>query len=249
MFRRQEAPGTIRRVDDVRVGRLLRALRRRKGWHQREVGAAAGLSQQAISLIERGHLASLSIRAIRRAFSAVDARFDGSVSWRGGQIDRLLNERHASLVGQIAEALVGGGWDVHVEMTFSEYGERGSIDVLALQTERGIALVIEVKTELTAIDDTIRRLDVKHRLGSKLVFDRFGWRPRVVGRMLVVLDRSTNRRRVAAHDGSLLRAFPDRGRSLRQWLQAPIGSVSGLRFVLPTNRGGTGRTVTGKSRQ
>ena len=132
---------------------------------------------------------------------------------------------------------------MHVESTFSEYGERGSIDVLALRAIGGIALVIEVKTELTAIDDTIRRLDVKSRLGAKLVLDRFGWRPAVVARMLVVLDRSTNRRRVAAHEGLLLRAFPERGSSLRQWVQTPIGPISGLRFVSTTNRS-SGRGVT-----
>jgi transcriptional regulator with XRE-family HTH domain len=209
---------------------------------QSDVAASAGLSQQAISLIERGHLTTLSIRSLRRAFAAVDARFEGVVSWRGGQIDRLLDERHAVLVGQMAGELVRWGWEVHVETTFSEYGERGSIDVLALWRSSGIALVIEVKTELTAIDDTIRRLDIKGRLGAKLVLDRFGWRPVVVARMLVVLDRSTNRRRVAAHEGSLLRAFPDRGSRLRRWMQTPTGPISGLRFVSPTNRS-SGRRV------
>lgn len=225
-------------MDDVRVGRLLRALRRRRGLRQTELAVAAGLSQQAVSLIERGHLASLSIRVLRHAFAAADARFEGLVSWRGGQIDRLLDERHASLVGQVADDLVRLGWEVHVEVTFSEFGERGSIDILALRPSDGIALVIEIKTELTAIDDTIRRLDVKSRLAVKVVLDRLGWRPTSVSRVLVVLDKSTNRRRVATHDGSLKRAFPDRGAALRQWLRAPVGRVSGLRFVSPTNPSG-----------
>jgi hypothetical protein len=193
------------------------------------------LSQQAVSLIERGHLATLSIRVLRTAFAAVDARFEAIVSWRGGQIDRLLDERHASLVGHVADELVRLGWEVHVELTFSEFGERGSIDILAIRPSSRVALVIEIKTELTAIDDTIRRLDVKSRLGARLVFDRFGWRPTSVSRVLVVLDGATSRRRVAAHAGSLDRAFPDRGLELRRWLRAPAERVSGLRFVSPTN--------------
>jgi len=225
---------TIDGVDDIRVGRLLRALRRRRGLRQTDL-AATGLSQQAVSLIERGHLATLSIRVLRTAFAAVDARFEVIVSWRGGQIDRLLDERHASLVGHVADELVRLGWEVHVEVTFSEFGERGSIDILAVRPSSRVALVIEIKTELTAIDDTIRRLDVKTRLGAKLVFDRFGWRPTSVCRVLVVGDTSTNRRRVAAHAGSFDRAFPDRGLELRRWLGAPAGRVSGLRFVSPTN--------------
>ena len=228
----------------MRIGRLLRALRHRKGWGQVDLAAASELSQQAVSLIERGHLAALSIRVLRRTFAAVDARFDGIVSWRGGQVDRLFDERHASVVGQVADELLREGWDVHVEITFSEFGERGSIDILALRPSDGIALVIEVKTELTAIDDTIRRLDVKSRLAGKLVFDRFGWRPVAMSRLLVVLDRSTNRRRVAVHEGSFARAFPDRGSGLRRWLRRPIGGrVSGLRFVSSTNRRSTRRTA------
>lgn len=238
---------TIDEVDDIRVGRLLRALRRRKGWRQADLARASRLSQQAVSVIERGHLTSLSINALRRAFSAVDARFEASVSWRGGLIDRLLDERHASLVGQVADELVHDGWEAEVEVTFSEYGERGSIDILALRSSAGVALLIEIKTELTAIDDTIRRLDVKSRLGAKLTFDRFGWRPSSVSRLLVVLDRSTNRRRVAEHEGSLGRAFPDRGTELRRWLREPAGRVSGLRFVSPTNRSGARRNGSKES--
>ncbi len=226
-------------MDDTRIGRLLRSLRRRKGWRQVDLAEVAELSQQAISLIERGHLSTLSIRVLRTAFAAVDARFDGMVSWRGGAIDRLLDERHAALVGHVAESLARDGWEVHVEITFAEFGERGSIDILALRRADGIALVIEIKTELTAIDDTIRRLDVKDRLAAKIVRDRFGWQPTTVGRLLVVLDTTTNRRRVAMHAPTLRVAFPDRPGAVRRWLAQPAGRLSGLRFQAPTNGGGT----------
>lgn len=183
-----------------------------------------------------------------RSFAAVDARFEGLVSWRGGQIDRLLDEHHAALVGRFADALAENGCHVHLEVTFSEYGERGSIDILAVRPSSSVALVVEIKTELTAIDDTIRRLDIKRRLCPKLVVERFDWRPASVSRLIVVLDRSTNRRRVAAHDGTLGRAFPDRGSILRRWLRTPIGQVSGLLFASPTNPDGTRRTIPQASR-
>lgn len=234
-------------MDDVRIGRLLRALRRRRRWRQSDLAAVSQVSQQAISLIERGHFETLSIRVVRRVFAAADARYEGSISWRGGQLDRLLDERHAQLVGHCAEALAKDGWEVHVEVTFSEFGERGSIDVVALRRDQGIALVIEIKTELTAIDDTIRRLDIKDRLAATLILDRFGWRPTTVSRLLVMLDTSTNRRRVAKHESVLLRAFPIRGDSVRRWLRGPVGRVSGLQFLSHTNRSGTRRTETGAS--
>lgn len=218
-------------MDDVRVGRLLRALRIRKHLRQEDLGDIAGVSQSTISLIERGHLSTLSIRVVRATFAAVDARFDGTVSWRAGALGRLLDERHARLVGQFAASLVRAGWEVHVEVTFAHYGERGSIDIVGLRRSEGMALIVEVKTELTAIDDTIRRLDVKDRLGPEIVLERFGWRPTTVGRVLVVLEGSTARRRVALHDGTMRLAFPDRGPRLRAWLVRPVGRISGLRFV------------------
>lgn len=198
------------------------------------MATAAKVSQQAISLIERGHLDTLSIRVVRVVFATVDARFEGTVTWRGGQVDRLLDERHARLVGVEARRLAEDGWEVHVEVTFSEFGERGSIDIVALRRDLGIAVIVEVKTTLTAIDDTIRRVDVKDRLAAKLILDRFGWRPTMVSRLLIVLDNSTNRRRVASHDDTLRPAFGTRGRDVRSWLRRPAGRISGLMFLSPT---------------
>jgi transcriptional regulator with XRE-family HTH domain len=218
-------------MDDVRVGRLLRALRMRKRLRQGDVATTAGVSQSAISLVERGHLSTLSIRTVRAVFAAVDARFEGLVTWRGGAIDRLLDERHARLVGQVAQELQRVGWEVHVEVTFAHFGERGSIDIMGLRRAASIALIVEIKTELTTIDDTIRRLDVKDRLAAQIVRDRFGWRPTTVARLLVVLDGTTARRRVASHDRALQVAFPDRGGRVRAWVRRPVGRISGLRFV------------------
>ena len=190
-------------------------------------------------LIERGHLDTLSIRVLRGVFAAVDARFDGAVTWRGGLADRLLDEGHARLVGAFAAELTRLGWEVHVEVTFAEFAERGSIDILGLRRSDGVALVVEIKSQLMAVDDTIRRLDVKSRLAVKIVSDRFGWRPSVVGRLLVIEETATARRRVAAHDGALGAAFSDRGRDrFASGCGDPIGRISGLRFFSSTNRGG-----------
>jgi transcriptional regulator with XRE-family HTH domain len=233
-------------VDDVRIGRLLRGLRRGRGLRQRDVAAAAGVSQSLISLVERGHLESLSMRVIRRVFASVDARFEGSLTWRGGAIDRVLDERHSQLVGAFAQELARLGWEIHLEVTFNEYGDRGSIDIVALKRSPGAALIVEIKTELTTIDETIRRLDVKARLGTTVVVQRFDWKPASVSRVLVVLESATNRRRVAVHDGSLRVAFPDRGLRVRQWLRSPIGRVAALQFFSLTNHRGTGSGDGGK---
>ncbi|CAN5698425.1 hypothetical protein BH23CHL8_BH23CHL8_28660 [soil metagenome] len=228
-------------MDDVRVGRLLRALRKRRHLTQAQIGVLAGVSQSLVSLIERGHLATVSMRVVRDVFAVVDARFEGLVTWRGGAVDRLTDERHAVLVGAFARLLISQGWEVHVEVTFNEFGDRGSIDIVGLRRELGIALIVEIKTELTAIDDAIRRIDVKERLAVKIVHERFGFRPGKVARLLAIQDSATNRRRVTAHDGTLLRAFPVRGRAVREWLRVPSGPLSGLGFFSSTNGRGTRR--------
>src|SRR4029079_15238453 len=86
-------------MDDARIGRALRALRQRRGMRQSEVAAAAGVAQSTISEIESGRLRSVPLGTLRRVFAAVDAGFEATVLWRGAGLDRLIDARHASLVG------------------------------------------------------------------------------------------------------------------------------------------------------
>lgn len=148
-------------MTDIRIGRILRELRRRLRLTQRQLGQRAGISQQAISLVERGHGSKLSGDTLRRVFAAVDARWEPTVSWRGGALDRLLDEAHASLVAAVVEILRAAGWEVIVEATYSEYGERGSIDILGARRDVRAALLVEVKSDLTVIEATVRKADEK----------------------------------------------------------------------------------------
>jgi transcriptional regulator with XRE-family HTH domain len=228
-------------VDDARIGRAMWALRHRRQMSQSQVAAAGGVSQSAISLIERGHVALLTIRTIRAAFAALDAGFDGNVLWRGADLDRVLDERHARLVAAVAELLRSLAWEVLVEVTFAEYGERGSIDVLAIHRGSQIALVVEVKTEIASVEETLRRLDTKQRLAPKIVFDREGWRPSAIATLLVIREGSTARRRLKRHGSVLAMSLPVHGRVLRKWLRRPSGSIRGLAFLAPTNHSGLRR--------
>ena len=229
----------LRAVDDVRVGRILRALRRRRGWTQKELGRRANVSQQAISLIERGHGARLSGETVRRVFAALDARWEPTVSWRGGDLDRLLDAEHARLVGEISRRLADAGWEVAVEVTYSDFGDRGSVDVLAARREAQAMVVLEVKSELTAIESTLRKLDEKVRIvGGSLGRERFGFRPRSVGRLLVLPASDTARPRVDRSSDVLAVALPDRSGRVRSWLRAPGGDLAGILFVSNTNPGG-----------
>lgn len=228
-------------MDDVRIGRILRSLRRSRGWTQSELAARTGLSQQAISLIERGHGSTLSGRTLRRVLAVLDARWEPVVSWRGGALDRLLDEDHSRLMAATAQRLREQGWAVEVEVTYSSYGERGSIDILAGRASCRAVLSVEIKTELASVEATLRKIDEKDRLvRGSICQERFGFAPAVVGRLLVLPATDTSRRRVRANGLVLEAALPARGTTVRRWVASPRGSLSGLWFVADTNpRGGT----------
>jgi transcriptional regulator with XRE-family HTH domain len=228
---RQSTVVIIRAVNGQRIGRSLRALRHRLERRQVDVGRVAGVSQDLVSLAERGLIGRLQVDTLGALADAVGAELVVGLRWRGGDLDRLLDEGHAVLVGRTAESLEGAGWIVRPEVTFAIYADRGSIDLAGWHPPTSTLLVVEVKSELVSVEETLRRHDVKARLGSRIVEDRFGWSPRGVARLLVLPDDSTPRRRVRRHDGVLLRAYPLRGGAARVWLGAPVGASGSLLFL------------------
>lgn len=228
-------------MDDLRIGRIARALRHRLNLTQTEVGRRWGRSQDRVSWIERGRLDGMTLRRLRHLFAVFDAELVVFVRWRGGDVDRLLDRGHAALAEAVAGDLEPLGWVVEPEVSYSEFGERGSIDLLAWHPASRSLLVIEVKTELTSIEETIRRHDVKTRLGAKIARDRLGWDPISVSRLLVLPDERTPRRHVEGHQRLFAGAYPVRGWDVRRWLRTrassqPPASMAGLLF-LPLNGG------------
>ena len=226
-------------MDDRKVGLVIRALRRQRGWRQADLASRTGVSQTLVSLIERGHVAAVSFRRLRQVCLGVDAAVSVEVRWRGGQADRLLDDEHARLIAQIIAALTALGWTVRAEVTYAEYAERGSFDILAWHAPSRSLLVIEVKTELLSAEATLRKLDEKVRLGAVVARRRFGWIPASTSRLLVLPESTTTRRRLGEHRGLFEVALPASGRAVRQWIAAPTGSLSG-RILLPpsTTRAG-----------
>ena len=218
-------------MDDARIGRALRAIRHHLGRRQDDVAVRARVSQAAVSLAERGHLDAMPLRRLRAIAKSLDADVVVGIRWRGGDLDRLLDEGHATLVGLVTELLEGLGWETRPEVTYSVYGERGSIDVLAWHPGTRTLLVVEVKTELASVEETLRRHDAKVRLAPAVAAERFGWHAANVARLLVLPGAATPRRRVQRHAAVLDRAYPTRGTAVRGWLAAPSGVMSGLVFM------------------
>src|SRR5262245_34094632 len=90
---------------------------------------------------------------------ALDGRLDLDFRWRGEQLDRLVDERHATIVDQLVAIYRGSRWDVAVEATFSIYGERGSIDVFAWHPVREVIAVNEVKASVGEAGNTVVGVD------------------------------------------------------------------------------------------
>ncbi|MEP7379312.1 MAG: helix-turn-helix transcriptional regulator [Chloroflexota bacterium] len=217
-------------MDDQRIGRVIRALRRRRGWRQIDLARAAGCSQRTVSRAEAGHLPAL--RVLRQILAALDASLVVDIRWRAGALDRLLDEDHSAVVGALAELLGRLGWEVRVEVTYSVFGERGSYDIMAWDPTTLTLLVIEVKTDLASAEATLRKLDEKTRLAPKIARETFGWNARSTVRLLVMPDLSTLRRRIDRRASVFDRALPDRGHAVRRWLRAPSGPIAGLWFLL-----------------
>jgi transcriptional regulator with XRE-family HTH domain len=228
-------------VNEVRIGLAIRALRRRRRLRQVDVAVIAGVSQTAVSRCERGVLRVLRWDAITRIADAVGMRIDLRPLWRGGELDRLLDADHAALQAWLARSLELRGWTVVPEATFSRYGERGSIDVLAHHPPTGSVLVTEIKTVIADMQGLLRSLDAKVRL-APAVARGLGWESRRVVACLLIAEERTNRRRVADH-GVLLGRFATRGVAAKRWLGRPIDPVHGLLIFqsLPSSPGVTGR--------
>ncbi len=235
-------------MHDTQVGRIARALRHRLGFRQVDVGERADMSQGLVSLVERGHLDRVSLRRLRRMFAAYDAEVVLTVRWRGGAVDRLTDEAHAALGASITRMLVAVGWLVQPEVSYSIFGERGSIDLLAWHPETRILLVIELKSEITAVESTLRIHDAKCRLAPTIGRDRFGWGVGAVSRLLVLPDDRTARRQVARHAALFDRVYRLRTRAVRRWLRAPTGAISGILFVSAMNQGGIRRGPVARKR-
>ena len=229
-------------MDNVQIGRRLRALRHRRGWRQEDVGQRSRTSQDAVSRAEHGRLDGMPIGRLRAIAAALDAELVITLRSRAGDLDRLLDEGHAAVCGAVTTWLARLGWELQPEVTYAIYGERGSIDLLAWHAPTRTLLVIEVKTELVSVEDTLRRHDTKVRLAREIALERFGWRPAHIGRLLVLPESSTHRRRVERHAVLLRRTYPYRSTALRAWLRNPSGPMAGLAFLSVTHqvRGGRG---------
>ncbi len=189
------------------------------------------MPRSAVSNAERGRIGRLTVEQVDRLAEALDGQVDLRLRWRGDELDRLLNRDHSALHEQVARLFLGTpGWVISPEVSFSIYGERGIIDVLAWHESSRRLLVIELKTAIVDVQELIGSLDRKRRLARRIASDR-GWPSVGTSAWLVIADSRTNDRRIAAHRLTLRNAFPTDGRSMRAWLATPSGDLAAMSTV------------------
>ena len=127
-------------------------------------------------------------------------------------MDRLLDASHARLVDVVVRRLRELGWDVAVEVTFSHYGERGSIDVMAFHPVRRALLVVEVKSVTPDMQAMLGGIDRKGATSAPVLARERRCRDAEAHRARAASSiwdtRSTNRRRLEAHAASVGALLP-----------------------------------------
>ena len=215
------------RLDDDRLANASRLLRRRQALRQADLTTSRFVAHE----IEAGRAGRLRIDHVRGHFAGLDATLRVSAWWNGAALDRLIDERHAAVVERTARTLAAYGFRVATEVSFNEYGDRGSIDVFAGHVPMRAAFVGEAKSEWGSLEETIRRLDVKIRIAPKLALTTFGWRAAFVAGVLIFPEDRTARRIADRYAATLGASFPARGREVRRWLRQPSGDVRGIWFL------------------
>jgi transcriptional regulator with XRE-family HTH domain len=217
--------------DDVQIGRMVREVRISRNLRQEDVAARSGGTRQMVSRLERGLLDGMTMASLRGISRALRMPSIVSLGWRSPEVDRLRDRRHAAMVEQVASMLVPLGWQIAPEHSFNHYGERGSTDILAWHAAGGALLVVETKTRLWDLQDTLVTMDRKRRLLPGLAARELGWRASAVGVVLVLPEMSTHRHVVERHAATFGAALPQRQLEVRSWLARPLGDLRGIWFL------------------
>jgi transcriptional regulator with XRE-family HTH domain len=216
-------------VNTERLGRIARMLRVRQRLTQVELARRAGVSRRAVATLERDGARRLPAGTVERILGFLGARVEFNVFWNGPELDRMLDAGHAALGAAVKRRLERWGWMVRVEVSYSRYGERGRIDLVAWHQETGLLLVVELKTDLVDVQALLGTLDAKSRLGRH-VAEQLGWRVRAVVPAIVFTEDRTTRYRLQRF-ATLFDRYSLRGRAAISWLRRPVGTPSGLLWI------------------
>ena len=208
-----------------------------------------------MSEIELGRLEHVHLGMLRKVADVLDIRVALDAWWRSGRIDHLLDRAHAALVEHTVKTLEAAGWITRVEVTFNEFGERGSADVVGWRPVERALLIAEIKTRIDDLQDAGAVFSRKVRILPKVLARDEGWDALTVGRVLVYADTRANRELVQAHRGTFDAIWPDRTVAVKRWIGRPAPAsgtaakltkrgFGGIMFVPLGQLGAAARTVS-----
>ncbi len=214
-------------MDDGQIGRVVRAVRHRKGWRQSALASKSGHYRAALVELEAGRIGELRVVTLRDVAAALGLRLVIGFEERDVSLARLLDSDHAFVENAWKQRLERWGWEVRAEVGFNHFGDRGRIDLLAWHPGSRLLAVIEVKTVLASVEALLGGVETKLRVAPR-VARAHGWQPLAVLPLLVLADTTTNRRRLAEH-AALFASFAVRGRGAIALLRSPVAAGRGLR--------------------
>lgn len=223
----------------VLSGRLLRMVRVRRGLRQRDVAERAGLSPSVIARQERGVIRSID--SLEQHAAALELRLEVRLVGRSGELVRLVDDEHAAIVEVLASWLRDIGFIVEPEASFSEWGERGRVDLLAYDPASRLLVIVEVKTLLLDLQELLGAVNVRERLGSTIGARR-GWDVDRCVSVLAVADAVSNRSVVRDHP-SLFGSF-----ATRRLTRAALDDAARLLVWVPASRAARRTWISGKQR-
>jgi transcriptional regulator with XRE-family HTH domain len=233
-------------------GQIVRTTRTRLRRTQASVGTAVGISQSAVSLIERGRLLGVNLQVIADLCDALDIqpRWDLRPPWiptsraglsptaqtrspssEGESASRQHDRAHACCSAFVRRRLERNNWDVAQEVEIVLGRSHGWIDILAFNERSRVLLVGEIKTELHDLGEIQRTMGwYAGESGSSA--RRLGWEARVVVRCLLVLATGDNDARIAANRELLRQAFPARSRRVARIVADPSSATATAGLVM-----------------
>jgi transcriptional regulator with XRE-family HTH domain len=182
-----------------RLGVALRDARQAAGMLQRDVAAAAGLSQPRLSELERGHGARASIETWACAASANGEQFVGFLELAAGATPPRDIE-HLRRQSAVIDYAKPGGWQAMPEFAIDPGAIRSrSIDVVLLRRETHEAVLVEIWDWFDDVGAALRSLDGKRdAFSSRLSREGGVGKPWIIRCLFIV--RRTRRNERLIHD-------------------------------------------------
>jgi len=150
----------------LREGAKVRRARKRRGWVQAELGRRVDLSQSAISLIERGEGASLSLEVWQRLAIALDLAL--TVELGRDAKEEPADAGHLAVQELVMRLGRGAGYQRTFELPSKPSDPSRSTDVGLVNDLRRRLVLVECVNTFGNIGASIRSADRKRQVAEAL---------------------------------------------------------------------------------